>query len=74
MLLTVHSTRESQRIRYYCTSTQAFIMRAAIAGVLLTTAVDVLAKRSTVGDFVAMQAYCVALFMPLNWLGGSRCC
>ena len=41
----------------------------AVAGVLLVTALDVLANRTTVGDWVAMQQYIQNLFQPLAFLG-----
>ena len=45
------------------------ILRAAVAGVLLVTSLDVLAGHTTVGDWVAMQQYVQNLFQPLSWLG-----
>ena len=61
--------RSSQSALVSLNLTQQFIMRAAVVGVLLVSARDVIAGRSTVGDFAAIQVYVVQLFQPLMWLG-----
>ena len=61
--------RSSQSALVGLNLTQQFIMRGAVVGVLLVAARDVLAGRSTVGDFAAIQVYVVQLFQPLMWLG-----
>lgn len=49
--------------------TQSVIMRLALLGVLLLSAVDVIAGQSTIGDYVAMMTWVAQLFVPLAWLG-----
>jgi len=48
---------------------QSLIMRAALFGVLLVTAVDVAAGRQSIGVFVALLTWVSQLFTPLSWLG-----
>ena len=61
--------RSSQSALVSLNLTQQLIMRGAVVGVLMVAARDVLAGRSTVGDFAAIQVYVVQLFTPLMWLG-----
>ncbi len=48
---------------------QAFIIAAAITLMMWLAAVRVQAGTMTVGDFVAVNAFMVQLFIPLNFLG-----
>ncbi len=50
-------------------SGQSLIVAAAITAMMWLAARDVTAGRMTVGDFVAVNAYMVQLFVPLNFLG-----
>ena len=62
-------SRQSQAALVALNLTQQFIMRAALVGVLLASAHDVVGGRASVGDFVALSAWVVQLFAPLNFLG-----
>ena len=48
---------------------QSAIMRGALLGVLLISALDVVQGRATVGGYVALQTWVAQLFQPLAWLG-----
>ena len=48
---------------------QAFIVAAAITGMMVMAATDVANGQLSIGDFVAINAYMVQLFIPLNFLG-----
>ncbi len=48
---------------------QALIVGASITVMMLLAGLDVAAGRLSLGDFVAVNAYMVQLFMPLNFLG-----
>lgn len=63
------ATRQTQGSLVTLNITQAFIMRAAVAGILIVTAYDVVEGRATIGDFVALQTWIIQLFQPLSWLG-----
>ncbi len=48
---------------------QALIIAAAQTGMMIAAAIQVSRGLMTVGDFVAVQAFMMQLFMPLNFLG-----
>ncbi|MEK6806005.1 MAG: ABC transporter ATP-binding protein/permease [Pseudomonadota bacterium] len=48
---------------------QALIIAAAVTGLMLLAAHDVAAQRASLGDFVAINAFMMQLFVPLNVLG-----
>ena len=48
---------------------QAFIVGAAITAMMVLAAADVTDQKLSIGDFVAVNAYMVQLFIPLNFLG-----
>ncbi len=48
---------------------QAFIIAAAMTGMMWLAAVRVAAGTMTIGDFVLINAFMIQLFMPLNFLG-----
>ena len=48
---------------------QALIVSAAVTAMMLLAAADVADGQLSVGDFVAVNAYMVQLFVPLNFLG-----
>lgn len=48
---------------------QALIINAALVVVMLMAALDLMAGRGTVGDFVLVNAYMMQIMMPLNMLG-----
>lgn len=63
------ATRSSQASVSVLNLLQSAVMRATVSGVLLVGAVDVLAGRTSLGNFVALQVYVANLFTPLGWLG-----
>lgn len=63
------ATRQTQASLVAMNISQAFIMRMALIGVMLVTAVDVTRGSLTIGEFVAIQSYVIQLFQPLAWLG-----
>ncbi len=50
-------------------SGQALIVAAGTSAAMLLAAVDVSHGRTTVGDFVLVNAFMMQIFMPLNFLG-----
>lgn len=48
---------------------QALIIALSMTSMLLFAALDVEAKRMTIGDFVLVNAFMMQIFMPLNFLG-----
>ncbi len=48
---------------------QALIIAGAVTGLMWMAAEDVVAQRATLGDFVAINAFMMQLFVPLNVLG-----
>lgn len=48
---------------------QALIVGAAITAMMVLAAADVTDQKLSIGDFVAVNAYMVQLFIPLNFLG-----
>ncbi len=48
---------------------QALIINAALVAVMVMAALDVMNGASTVGNFVAVNAYIMQVLMPLNFLG-----
>jgi ABC-type transport system involved in Fe-S cluster assembly fused permease/ATPase subunit len=63
------ATRQSQSLLVVLNMSQSFLIRAAITGVMLVSARDVLAGRLSIGGFVALQSWVAQLFAPLSWLG-----
>lgn len=63
------ASRQNQGSLVALNLTQSFIMRAALGGVLVVSAMDVVNGHASIGSFVAMQTWVVQLFMPLSWLG-----
>lgn len=63
------ASRSSQASLVALNLTQATILRAAVTGVMLVAAADVLRGSGSVGDFIALQTFISQLFQPLSWLG-----
>jgi ABC-type transport system involved in Fe-S cluster assembly fused permease/ATPase subunit len=63
------ANREQQSAYVVLNISQSFIIRAAMGGVLISAAVDVLRGNISPGAFVAMLTFVSQLFAPLSWLG-----
>jgi len=63
------ANREQQSAYVVLNISQSFIIRAAMGGVLVSAAVDVLRGNISPGAFVAMLTFVSQLFTPLSWLG-----
>ena len=48
---------------------QAFIISASMTGAMVLAAYNVTTNEMTIGDFVAINAFMMQIFMPLNFLG-----
>ena len=64
-----HARRKNRLSLFALNGGQAFIISASMTGAMILAAYNVTTSQMTLGDFVAINAFMMQIFMPLNFLG-----